>query len=87
MNIKNKILYSLSIILIFLPLMACSDSDKENNNESIIGTWDWYKTSGGIGGIIERPQTTGETRKVVFQENGNVTFYTDNEITLSWIYN
>jgi len=85
MNIKTKRVYSFSIILLFLVFMACSDSDKENN-ESIIGTWNWYETSGGIGGIIETPQTTGETRKVVFQENGTVTFYTDDEITLTSTY-
>ena len=81
--IKAVILFS--TILLFLSLMACSDSDTDDN-ENIVSTWNWYETSGGIGGITETPQTTGETRKVVFQNNGDVTFYTDDEVTLSSTY-
>ena len=54
--------------------------------ESIVGTWNWYETSGGIGGITDTPESTGETRKVVFQDNGNVVFYTNDEVTLSSTY-
>ena len=54
--------------------------------ESIAGNWIWYETSGGIAGIIETPQTTGEARRVVFQDNGNVTFYTNDVVTLSSTY-
>lgn len=54
--------------------------------ESIVGIWNWYETSGGIGGIVETPESTGETRMVVFEYNGNVTFYTNNEVTLSSTY-
>jgi len=54
--------------------------------EGIVGSWIWYETSGGVAGVLETPETTGETRKVVFQENGNVTFYTNDEVTLSSTY-
>ena len=85
MGTKIKAVILFSTILLFLSLMACSDSDTDDN-ENIVSTWNWYETSGGIGGITETPQTTGETRKVVFQNNGDVTFYTDDEVTLSSTY-
>lgn len=85
MSMKMKTVKFFLIILLLFAFIACSDSDTENN-ESIIGTWTWYETSGGIGGIVETPQTTGENRKVVFQENGDVTFYINNEVTLSSVY-
>lgn len=85
MSKKIKSVRIFSIIILIVAFMACSGSDTENN-ENIIGTWNWYETSGGIGGIVETPQTTGETRKVVFQENGDVTFYTNDEVTLSSTY-
>ena len=85
MGTKIKAVILFSTILLFLSLMACSDSDTDDN-ENIVSTWNWYETSGGIGGITETPQTTGETRKVVFQNNGDVTFYIDDEVTLSSTY-
>ncbi len=54
--------------------------------DSIEGTWTWYESSGGIGGTVDTPDTTGETRTVVFDADGSVTFYTNNEITLSSTY-
>lgn len=54
--------------------------------ESITGAWNWYETTGGIGGITETPESTGETRRVVFEDNGDVTFYTNNAVTLSSTY-
>ncbi len=55
-------------------------------DKSIVGTWNWYETSGGIGGIIDTPESTGETRKVVFEDNGNIAFYTNDEVTFSSTY-
>ena len=54
--------------------------------ENIAGTWNWYETSGGIGMITETPESTGETRRVVFDDNGNVTFYTNDEVIISSTY-
>lgn len=55
-------------------------------DDSIVGNWIWYETSGGIGGITETPESTGETRRVVFQDNGNVTFFTNDVATLASTY-
>ena len=80
---KRLPLSFLVIVILFL-CTACSDSDsKKGDDESIIGSWRWYETSGGIGGIVETPSSTGETRKVVFEENGDVTFYTNDDVTFS----
>jgi hypothetical protein len=74
------------ITFVLMSFMSCSDDDAVSEEDSIIGSWDWYETSGGIAGIIDTPETTGETRKVVFQENGNVTFYTNEVAILSTTY-
>jgi hypothetical protein len=55
-------------------------------DDSIVGTWIWYETSGGFMGITETPESTGETRRVVFQENGDVTFFTNDVATLVSTY-
>ncbi len=55
-------------------------------DDSIAGTWIWYETSGGIGGITETPESTGETRRIVFQGNGDVIFYTNDVVTLTTTY-
>ena len=85
MSMIFKMVKFISIVLLVVPIMACSDSNEENN-ESIIGFWTWYETSGGIGGIVETPNTTGETREVLFNEDGNVEFYTNDEVTFSSTY-
>ncbi|MBW2369840.1 MAG: hypothetical protein JRH15_18370, partial [Deltaproteobacteria bacterium] len=54
--------------------------------DDIVGTWSWVQSSGGIAGILETPESTGESRKVVFDDQGNVTYYTDNIVTLSSTY-
>lgn len=87
MKTAKIIIIILFFVLVSLFCAACSDSDSdEDNDESIVGTWNWYKTSGGIGGIIQTPASTGETKRVVFESNGNVTFYTNDAITLSSTY-
>jgi hypothetical protein len=88
-----RIVYRASVIFIFiltlLAFAACSGSDSGSgakSNESIVGNWVWYETTGGIAGVHETPENTGETRKVVFEDNGNITFYTNGEVTQSSTY-
>lgn len=85
MGIKISTVKFIFIVLLIGIVMACSESDSEKN-ESIIGVWTWYETSGGIAGIIETPETTGETRGVAFQEDGGVEFYTNDEVIFASTY-
>lgn len=74
-----------SVILFSVVFSACVDSDIDDY-ERIVGTWQWYETSGGFAGVIETPETTGETRQVVFEEDGTVSFYKNGNVTLTSTY-
>ena len=80
---KLKIISFVSLVLLLFS--ACSESDSKEKN-TIIGSWEWYQSSGGYTGGTETPESTGETRKVVFEENGNVTYYTNDTVFLSSTY-
>jgi hypothetical protein len=54
--------------------------------ERIVGNWVWSETSGGVAGVHETPESTGETRKVVFDNDGKATFYTNGLATVSSTY-
>jgi hypothetical protein len=67
------------IILIGLTIFGCS-SDNENSNTNLIGIWNWTGSSGGIAGINETPESTGNTIKLEIMTtsiksylNGNLT--------------
>jgi hypothetical protein len=56
------------------------------NEEEIVGTWEWVRSVGGIAGIEETPQSTGQSRSVVFDEYGNSTFYRNSTVGNSSSY-
>lgn len=85
MIIRGQRFKTVLLIVCVLSLSACcldSESNGEDNNP-IVGSWNWYKSSGGFAGTVQTPESTGETRKVIFQDNGSVTFYANDEATLS----
>lgn len=72
------------IILVATFYISC-DNSEEKCVDDVVGTWIWIQSSGGIAGETQTPESTGESRKVVFK-NGAITFYTDDEITRSASY-
>ena len=82
-NIQSVVYVSL--ILLSVLMAACVDTDTDDDRR-MVGTWNWYESSGGIAGIIQTPETTGETRQVVFKRNGRVTFYKNGVVTLISTY-
>lgn len=72
------------IILISILSLSCSveSSVGDLNSNSIIGTWTWQKSVGGIAGSTETPESTGIQKKIVFTSEGKVMVYNNNvEIT------
>ena len=57
---KNIIL----LIIIGMTILSCSKSE-DTSYVNLIGNWNWEKSSGGISGTTETPQTTGQNRKLI----------------------
>lgn len=73
-------------IIILSSILSLSCSVESNvgdlNSNSIIGTWTWQKSVGGIAGSTETPESTGIQKKIVFTSEGKVMVYNNNvEIT------
>ncbi|WP_111708448.1 hypothetical protein [Lutibacter citreus] len=47
-------------ILVLSVFFSCSNDD-ESLNDNLVGNWNWKSSSGGIAGITETPETTGNT--------------------------
>lgn len=74
----------LLIVLISILSISCSveSNVSDSNSNSIIGTWTWQKSVGGIAGTTETPESTGIQKKIVFTGEGKVMVYSNNvEIT------
>lgn len=91
MKVKNSIL----LAIIGMTILSCSQSD-DISNTSLIGEWNWIGSTGGIAGITETPQTTGENRKLKIStdsiksyQNGALNFQTKYSIEVdeSLIFN
>jgi hypothetical protein len=48
--------------------------------------WEWVRSSGGIAGVVQTPQSEGYTRAIDFTENGFFTVYQDNAVVISSTY-
>jgi len=68
-----------------IALLGCSTVN-DKTTENIIGNWQWVASRGGWTGTMAGPFSTGNTRRVVFDADGKVTFYTNGEVTLSSTY-
>lgn len=63
------------------------NEDGALNQQSIVGTWHWKESRGGItGNEIISPENTGVTIKLVFGTNKKVTVFTDNIETGTYDY-
>lgn len=72
------------IILISILSLSCSveSNVSDLNSNSVIGSWTWQKSVGGIAGSTETPESTGIQKKIVFTSEGKVMVYNNNvEIT------
>ena len=51
-----------AVILLALLATACNKPEKKE----LVGTWQWYCTSGGIAGVNYTPESEGFEAKLVF---------------------
>jgi len=48
--------------------------------------WEWVRSSGGIAGVVQTPQSEGYTQAIDFDEEGFFTLYRDNAVFISGSY-
>ena len=57
------------ILLFILTFSSCSKDDKPQISSGIFGKWIWTQSSGGIAGVIETPETSGNQVAIEFSTN------------------
>jgi len=82
----GKLANKKSIIILFLFLFFSGCGGGGSSEQGIVGHWIWIESIGGLAGESITPESTGEIRRVVFDSDGKVNFYTDGTSTLSSPY-
>ena len=59
----------LFLILIVLLAINCSSDDDGEINQTLIGKWNWVKSTGGIAGSTYTPESTGENIKLIISSD------------------
>jgi len=68
-----------------LILPGCKKTD-DSSYSMISNMWEWIESSGGIGGVVQTPQSQGYTQSIDFDEQGIYTKYRDNSVVKSGTY-
>lgn len=84
---KLKVLFW-SVFVLFLTFCSLvSDGKNTQNISAIVGTWNWEKSSGGISGKdVVTPESTGVSKKLVFDTNKKVSVFTNDLQTGIYTY-
>lgn len=54
------------LVIITLLFTSCK---KEQNNSPVVGKWEWFKATGGIGNIYQTPQNSGRSWHLTLNPN------------------
>ena len=54
---------------VLLSIISSCEEQVINDSDSIVGSWDWIYSSGGIAGMIETPETTGNSKRLIFNDS------------------
>ena len=66
-----------AVILGVLFYPGCKKSESSQISQ-LYYTWEWVRSSGGIGGVVMNPASAGYTQSIDFEENGSYTLYRNN---------
>lgn len=78
----KKITY---LLLLLFSIISCSTHMNDNENNTIIGKWNWVESSGGIAGITTTPQSSGKSIQLEIS-NTKVKKYVDGILVLESSY-
>lgn len=72
----KKILF---LTLIVLLTINCSNDDSREVRTTIIGQWNWVKSTGGLAGSTYTPESTGENRKLIISSD-SIKYFTNGDL-------
>jgi len=71
MKTQNRFLTTMILMLTFALTNCRKDISVPNTEyDNLFGKWEWISTSGGFGGSIDNPTTTGYTQMIEFTQKG-----------------
>lgn len=65
----------LLFILLIISFLYTSCEEEPKYPETIIGTWRWTKSFGGIAGVTYTPASTGDQREIIFTSDSVYRYY------------
>jgi len=63
--------------LVLLSVISSCEEQVLNDADSIVGSWNWVYSSGGIAGMIETPETTGNSKRLIL--NDSLIYWIEND--------
>ncbi|MCK0114814.1 hypothetical protein [Gelidibacter sp. F63206] len=69
----------LVLTLIAFLTLNCSGDDDAEISSTILGQWNWIKSTGGIAGITYTPKSTGENRKIIISSD-SIKYFTNGDL-------
>jgi hypothetical protein len=64
----------------------CADACPDTPQVQLQNVWTWQRSTGGIAGGTQTPASSGQQRKIEFDPNGTVRFYTNGQLTRTDTY-
>jgi hypothetical protein len=79
-NFNQKPLLIFILLSLFFVVTSCRKDISVPNPEleKLFTTWDWVKSTGGISGAGETPESTGCSIQIEYNKNGIFKLYKDN---------
>jgi hypothetical protein len=79
--LKQKLLFIFIFLSLIFVMTSCRKDISVPNPEldKLFDTWDWIRSTGGISGAGESPETTGSSIQIEFNKNGIFKLYKDNK--------
>lgn len=81
-----KYLKGIGLLFLLPILVSCSDDDDNSNDKNLIGTWSWIFSSGGIGGTVYSPATTGKNIDLEITSDNKYFYYTNGILSSQGTY-
>ena len=81
-------LFMLVWVVVISGVLFCPACKKSSSSEysQLYYTWEWVRSSGGIGGVEMTPDSEGYNQSIAFEENGTYTIYRNDTVVGSGTY-